>query len=81
MVYLKFGRTAFVTDEEQVGLAVDGDLLLEAAAFRRLFLHVRAGQVAVDECGFAGCQRADDAQPQVRNGPRQRPFLAIDKRI
>ena len=80
-VYLKLGRAAFVTDEKQVRLAVDSDLLLEPASFRRLFLHVRAGEVAVDERRFAGSERADDAQSQVRHRSRQRPFLTVYKRI
>ncbi len=79
--HLKFGRSALVADEEQVGLAVDGDLLLEAAALGRLFLHVRAGQVAVDQRRLAGRRRADDAQTQVGHRPRQRPFLAVDERV
>ena len=69
-IYLKFWRSAFVSDEKEVALAVDDDLLLEPAALGTLLLHVGAGEVAVDQGRLAGGQGADDAEPNVRNSAR-----------
>ena len=79
--YLKFGGTAFIADEEKIRLAVDRDLLFESAAFWRLFLHVGAGEVTVDQRRFTRRQRPDNAQTQVRHRSRKRPFLTIHERI
>ena len=79
--YLEFRGSAFVADEKEVRLAIDGDLLLEAASFRRLFLHVGARQVAMNEGRFARRQRPNDAQSEVWYGSRQRPFLTVNERI
>ena len=79
--YLKFGGTAFIADEEKIRLAVDRNLLFESAAFWRLFLHVGAGEVTVDQRRFPRRQRPDNAQTQVRHRSRKRPFLTIHERI
>lgn len=79
--YLKFGRSAFIADEEKVRLSVDGNLFFESAAFGRFLLHVGAGEVAMDQGRFAGRQRPDDAQTQIGHRSGQRPFLTIHERI
>ena len=62
-------------------MAVDDDLLLEAAALGALLLHVGAGQVAVHERRLARGQRPHDAQADVGHAAGQRPLLAVDERI
>lgn len=61
-----FWRSAFVSDEKEVALAVDDNLLFEPAALGALLLHVGTGEVAVDQGGLAGRQGANDSEPDVR---------------
>lgn len=81
LTHLHFGGSTLVPYEQQVALAVDEDFLLEAAALGRLLLHVGAGKVSVHQGRLSRVQRADDSQPQIGNGARDRPFLAVHKRI
>ena len=79
--YLQLRRPTLISDQEQVAVSVDHDLLLEPAALGTLLLHVGTGQVAVDERRLAGRQRADDTEADVGHAAAQRPLLAVDERV
>ena len=79
--YLQLWWSAFVSDKQEIRVSVYDDFLFESPAFRRLLLHVWSGEVAVYQGRFARRQRTHDPQPNVRHASRQRPFLAVDKRI
>lgn len=79
--YLHFWWPSFVAYQQQMTLIVDEHLLLEAATLRRFLLDVLARQVAVHQRRLARAQRAHDAQPQLWNGARDRPLLAVYKGV
>lgn len=60
--YLHLGRTALVTYEQQIALAIDKDFLLEASPLRRLLLHVGTGEITMYQRRLARIERADNAQ-------------------
>lgn len=79
--YLQLRRPSLIPYQQQITLAIDDDLLLEASPFRWLLLHVWASEISMHECRLPGRQRTHDPQPEVGNAATQGPFLAVHKRI
>ena len=81
LIYLHFGGSTLIPDEQEMAGVVDADLFLEPPALRTLLLHVGAGEVAVDQRGLSRAQGSHDAQPEIGHAPRQGPFLTVHERV
>lgn len=76
-----FRGSTFISNQQQVAPISDHDLLLKSAALGALLLHIRPGEIAMNQGGFARRQRPNNAQSQIGNPARQSPFLTIDERV
>ena len=63
--YLSIRGIGFVSHEQKITLIVHVDLFLESASFRRFFLHVSAGEEAMDQGRLATGQCAEKTDANV----------------
>lgn len=77
--HLHFGCASFISYQQQITLAVNLNFFLEPATFGRLFLHVAAGEISMDQRRLSRVQRSNDAESQIGHGSWYRPFLTVDK--